>query len=397
MCGLVGAAGHLQIRDDTVIKRLLMLDFFRGVDSTGLAGIRTNGEVNIAKIANTPPVLFDVGKFKNLLSGVNRVFIGHNRAATKGKTCDYNAHPFQFGDIVGAHNGTLDPMSHNRLNEAIGEKFEVDSQALFAAIDKVGIKEAIELCTTGSDGMQGAWSLVWYDLKDGSINFLRNKHRPLWYAWDDAYRRIYWASEWWMLEAAGRADGIEFATEGEKGYRFFPTDEDRHYRFDVGLMVTATERQKPKVKEISGREPVTAVNHGAFPTRGMETNGNLHTNVCGFVATASTKRQHSGRTSTTTSHGQTTRPSLSSDRVIHWMGTEQYPYAGYIDEIKFSEIAKYGCTWCQKTLEYGDPGITILEQQCMALCSTCSGHDAVEEITPTRIYVSPTEFINLKG
>lgn len=390
MCGLVGAAGSLQAKDDTTIKRLLMLDYFRGPDSTGLASIRGSGEVRIAKLANTPPVLFDSNQFKKVVEGISRCFIGHNRASTMGATNDFNAHPYLFGDIVGAHNGTLDQMSWARLEEAIGHKTNVDSQALIEAINKVGIEEAIALCTTGSDPNRGAWSLTWYDLNDGSLNFLRNKHRPMWYAFAKDYRRIYWASEWWMLEAAGHADGIEFAAEGDKGYRFFPTDEDLWYKFDVGVMVTATEKHKPKVKAVKGREPMQAATSGS-----TDPFGRSGTACMGFHPSGT--HTPSSKTSTTTSRGTKSKSgtNTSSGNVLHWYGTKSHPYAGYIDEEKFEQLAKYGCTWCSQTVEYGDPGVTVFESDQLVLCGPCSGHHDAKDDTPSRIYVSPTEFVKL--
>jgi glucosamine 6-phosphate synthetase-like amidotransferase/phosphosugar isomerase protein len=66
MCGLVGIAGQMTAKDDAVIKRLLMYDYFRGPDSTGMAAIRGNGDVYLAKLASDPVTLFDTGKFKPL-------------------------------------------------------------------------------------------------------------------------------------------------------------------------------------------------------------------------------------------------------------------------------------------------------------------------------------------
>lgn len=64
--------------------------------------------------------------------------IGHTRKSTTGASTIENAHPFVYGDIVGAHNGIVH--NHDELNkarEAAGfKKFEVDSQHIFAALDE---------------------------------------------------------------------------------------------------------------------------------------------------------------------------------------------------------------------------------------------------------------------
>lgn len=150
MCGLVGIAGNLLYQDEFTMKRLLMADYFRGPDSTGFAAIRTNGDAFVAKLASNPIDLFNQKNFDTALNGnASRAFIGHNRAATRGKVVSANAHPFHFGSIVGAHNGTLDQESWDRLEEKLGEKYTVDSMALIAAIDKLGIEKTIKLCNEG--------------------------------------------------------------------------------------------------------------------------------------------------------------------------------------------------------------------------------------------------------
>lgn len=394
MCGLVGMAGTLTAKDDDTLKGLLMHDYFRGPDATGVAAIG-NYTVKIAKLANSPPVLFDSNTFRNAISGVNRCFIGHNRFATRGAKSDFNAHPFHYGHIIGAHNGTLDAPSTTRLEEALKEKFNVDSQALIAAIAKFGIKEAIEMCTEGADQHTGAWALTWYDEIEGSINFLRNKHRPLWYCFDEKFTRIYWASEWWMLEAVDRRDHIGLHKEGKEGYKFFPVTENIHYKFDVGLMKAGAEQQAGEQGEIKGREPPKVVSY---------TGGSVDP----FGRVTSTSSQQTGfnihdhrplirtQQSTTTCPG-TTRPTLSSDNVIHWLGNVNHPYAGYITKEKFDKLAKYGCTWCQADVEYGDKGVTIFESDELVLCPTCSGHEEITDDTATRIYVPNKDFQLLRA
>lgn len=397
MCGLVGIAGQMTAKDDAIIKRLLMYDYFRGPDSTGMAAIRANGDVYLAKIASDPVTLFDTGKFKSAISSISRVYMGHNRAATRGAVNNFNAHPIEYDHIIGAHNGTLDQASWDRLEKALDEKFPVDSQALIAAIAKLGVKEAIELCTEGRDTHTGAWSLTWFDKNDNSINFLRNKHRPMWIAHAKDFKRILWASEWWMLEAAGRAENFEFLVEGKEGFRFFPTDENVHYKFDTGLFLTATAKVKAKVKPVKGREPLPVVSTvGADPFGRMGNSGG-HGNVCGVNVHQIHTRELGTTNSTTTSPGTMTQETLRSPSFLNWFGTPTHPYAGYINEETFEKLAKYGCTWCSTTVEFGDPGITIFETDQMVLCADCSGHEEITDDTPNRIYVTNANFNALRS
>lgn len=54
----------------------------------------------------------------------------HTRAPTTGKIAKENSHPFEFGNIVGAHNGIIH--NHEQLNRQYDRKFEVDSMHIFA-------------------------------------------------------------------------------------------------------------------------------------------------------------------------------------------------------------------------------------------------------------------------
>jgi hypothetical protein len=271
-CGLVGVAGKLEFRDEALMRRLLVLDYFRGVDSTGMAAIRADDSLHLAKIASHPIDLFDTGKFKAALSGHNsKAFIGHNRAATKGGVNAVNAHPFECGHIIGAHNGTLDRLSWNRLQDASGEKFDVDSHAIFKAIEVIGIDETVKLMEEGSTSVDGAWSLVWFDLKENTLNFLRNKHRPLWYAYTKNFDRVFWASEHEMIRTATEMSTNPYEIfMNTEGFRYFATQENWLYQFDMAKMRKATGgRPKPKVRELKGREPIRsyAGNVSNFPQR----------------------------------------------------------------------------------------------------------------------------------
>lgn len=122
------------------------------------------------------------------MQGLNRALIGHNRSATVGKIVRKNAHPFEFDKVVGVHNGTL-------RNKWVLEKhgdYDTDSEALYANINHYGVEAAIEK-------LDGAYTLVWYDKEDTTINFLRNKERPLYVVFSKDKKLVFWASEKWML------------------------------------------------------------------------------------------------------------------------------------------------------------------------------------------------------
>ena len=384
----MGIAGDLAYKDEQTMKRLLLLDYFRGPDSTGFAAIKHNGDAKISKVASNPLDLFEMASFKAALSGSScKAFIGHNRMATRGGVNTANAHPFQYDHIIGAHNGTLDLMSTGRLEDALGEKFSVDSQALFAAIAKLGIKATIKLCTTGRDSHTGAWSLVWYDQNEGSLNFLRNDHRPMWYAYSDDFKQVFYASEWQMIEAAVKmsVNGYKLYQEDKTNYQFWATPVDTHLKFDLDVLKKGGASYKPKAVEIKGREPVPVVSTtGQDPFYRNGTGGNSGKNPTGFHTTPSS----------TTNLGPNQKHSSKDSgevSVVHLLGDIGKPLAGYIDPIKFHQLSKYGCCWCGGDVQFNTPGVTIYDRDDLLLCPPCSGHVTTSEdvtLPASRIIVS---------
>lgn len=215
MCGNAGVAGKVKFQEEKAFKNLLVLDSLRGEHSTGIAAINRQLEVDIAKCVGDPYMLFDTKASESIFKQFNHALIGHNRFATTGKVNRKNAHPFEFDNLVGTHNGTLSNKHAipNHIN------FDVDSEALFNHISNVGLKEAMGL-------VKGAWALVWWDKKNNSMNFLRNKERTLFYCYSEDSKTIFWASEAWMLVVALSRNNIKH-TEVK------PFEENHHYEFKV--------------------------------------------------------------------------------------------------------------------------------------------------------------------
>lgn len=407
MCGLVGIAGALQYPDEFTMKRLLLSDYFRGPDSTGMAAIRTNGDIFVSKIASNPINLYDMGHFKAALNGsASRAFIGHNRLKTRGMISDVNAHPFHVDHIVGAHNGTLKYSSVKSIETELGEKFDVDSIALFNGIAKLGVEKTIKMCEEGATYQEGAWALTWFDKNEGTLNFLRNKHRPLFYSFlrvgeDPKIRRLIWASEWWMIrEAIEASENGKYKIDTKKvdkgNIGYFSFDADVHFKFDLAELTAGSDkRPKPKAKKLSGKEPEPVKSYVPFAYQ--EKQGEFENwprpTTCGIPTTSATNQKSTTLTTTRSKY----KP---NKKVIELLGEpNKNPYANIIDEDKFNSFAdsngKILCTWCQNGIHFGDPGVTIFEREGQILCRKCSGYPDDHFNPPVRIHIRPSVFDKL--
>lgn len=231
MCGLVGVAGTITSKEERAFRTMLRLDVLRGEDSTGIASMSSSGIFKVAKDATNAYDFLNTKEAKEPFYGVLRALMGHNRAATKGKVVAENAHPFTYGNIIGAHNGTL-----NRWNNLLdGSKFDVDSKAIF---NHIAEEDVADLWSK----LDGAAALVWMNKEEKTVNFLRNSKRELYYTTSTDGKCFFWASEPWMMYVACTREGIDI----EKPVMF---KENVHYTLTTGnemnLSVRELEPYKP--------------------------------------------------------------------------------------------------------------------------------------------------------
>lgn len=198
MCGLFGAVSSTALSKDmcNFIKQSAFVGTLRGTDSTGIATVDKDNNVSVFKKALAGPdfLTSDVGVRASKMLDSSFVVIGHNRAATKGgRPTDLTAHPFAFGSIVGAHNGTL-----YGKQGLIEKKHEVDSMNILNSISRVTeTKEVIDIL----ENLNGSFALSWYDESSEIMWLARNEQRPL--SIVDTGKAFYWTSEYnqlvWLL------------------------------------------------------------------------------------------------------------------------------------------------------------------------------------------------------
>lgn len=200
MCGICGVLGpNLGFTEKKLFQHLLYFSQTRGQDSTGLISLykTKQGPVlsNFLKTTEAASeVLLDKDSDirKEIDAPATQGLIGHCRFATVGEVKVANAHPFNFNNVVGVHNGTIRKTFKNSKN------YGTDSEALYALINEDGVTSALNEVEAYST----AYALSWFDKRDGRVYFIRNDDRPLWFSYFAGTTNLMFASETWMLEAA---------------------------------------------------------------------------------------------------------------------------------------------------------------------------------------------------
>lgn len=209
---------------------MLVVNSLRGAHSTGLAGVNSRDKwdkekVSIVKAINSPYYLFDWVRsdefFSRMLSNFDTV-IGHGRYATRGAINADNAHPFEENHITLVHNGGITNF-HALKDSTLDKEVEVDSRLVARLIERDGWEKTLPR-------LRGAYALVWYDSRDGSMHMARNKERPLVVGKMKKKETILFASEEATLIWA--AERYDFELEW-----VVHLDTFSHYHFNEGSIV----------------------------------------------------------------------------------------------------------------------------------------------------------------
>lgn len=174
MCGLYG---YKTIKPKPsyfkAFEMLAILNEERGIDSTGLCYF-TDKAYNIVKDLGGA---YDfIEKVKDTIPGNIFTCIGHDRQAVIGKVTKENAQPFEYGDVIGTHNGIIN-------NYATFGTFVVDSEVIFHLLDK-GNNNFTDVCSKISGSVAIAWTYkrqLFLSRKDNPLYILKH-HDVIFYS-----------------------------------------------------------------------------------------------------------------------------------------------------------------------------------------------------------------------
>ena len=152
MCGIAGKVGEF---DPYQIQGLIYANRARGIGGFGAAWPKKNKWAFAKRGKDYADVLGDV-QFSDILS--QNCLLAHTRAPSGGlghgsRQIDANSHPFVVNDTLMAHNGRF--RNDNILSKRYVDeyKWDVDSDALCAVIDAIGMEKAFSEFT----GSAGIW------------------------------------------------------------------------------------------------------------------------------------------------------------------------------------------------------------------------------------------------
>lgn len=226
MCGHCGVLGPgINSWDLSVVKDLLTVSTLRGEDGTGVLQGKAENWFGVQRIDYVIEKMAAQALYykwyharakegnRRILSNISDNFVCcHVRAATKGYVTDDNAHPFEFEKLVGMHNGTLRDKKYE-------DKDKTDSELMFKDMDERGIIPVLEQLDPWS-----AYACVIFSKEDGTISFVRNDQRTLYYSVHETRAVMYWASEIWMLKemAARNTEKLYKDKDGNDVFYFKP-------------------------------------------------------------------------------------------------------------------------------------------------------------------------------
>jgi len=171
LCGISGAFLKSGKRTDkqlteirNIVERLVVETAIRGNDATGIS-VMNGKKWRVLKMSVSADEFVKTAGFRNVISKIDdstKVVLSHNRLKTQGcQTNHLNNHPISVGSVVGIHNGMITNDEEVFTKHKMKRKGEVDSEAIFALMNKFGNKRGgIKKAFKELDGTMG---VAFYD------------------------------------------------------------------------------------------------------------------------------------------------------------------------------------------------------------------------------------------
>lgn len=172
MCGIIGVINGSQTikqKLGSVFDDMLWADQIRGTDGAGVFWFDSRNDTYSTLKDEDISVVRDSKDYRSTLTWMEKMpfVVGHNRSATRGSVSSENNHPFDEGNVVLVHNGT---MTH--IPKEYDDGTKVDSHAIAKMLHHASPQEFMKKSF-------GAFALVWFDKISRQLNLLRNSQRPL--------------------------------------------------------------------------------------------------------------------------------------------------------------------------------------------------------------------------
>lgn len=367
MCGIVGLAGTIHNNEKDAFHDMLIFSQVRGPHSTGVASVSRGNdqEVRVAKVLGRPDMLIDYDKrWDNVVGFGKRMILGHNRFATVGKINAKCAHPYNFENIVGCHNGTIPEYRLRNMKEDY-TKYGTDSEAVLANIDKFPLQEVMR-------DLSGAWAFVWYDRRDDTLNMYRNDDRYLCYVYDESRKTIFWASERGFIEAACARNKIKIGTVWEVAPH-------QHIRWKIPEANSQFDKAR-QVKILSNQWEQAAGT--VFNSFGKEVPAHQQANASQIINLSDLRKdkEHQSSPFKTVKDFESHQNLQNLDGQGYLKkGRDRQFYRGFrgdlLPKAEFERLTKDGCCWCDASSTWGQP-VRFLNKDTH-LCLECNDDTSV--------------------
>jgi len=249
MCGIFGFAKTNSFQTskqiDTLQKVFTNLaeeSVIRGEDSTGISIINPNSRRTFKSIVASDKIVKHDTWQSNILDRINidtTIAIGHVRLATHGEVTKRNAHPFEIGNVLGAHNGVI--YNYNTLAKKYAKDIQVDSEVIFAYLNNMRDTDALEQ-------LEGDYAISYVKDSNRTLHLARESSRPCSLAYWKKARILFWASTEDILRRSMNAAGLNLKIQSLHANKIYSFDTDRF----GGRDAISLEEFKPKEKKDRG-------------------------------------------------------------------------------------------------------------------------------------------------